>query len=198
MTEPVTAPEKITRYDLRVTRGGLHFRMRDRGIAPGPDSLSFMMQSQLRIVPYRDVAEVNLGMFTLSNMDVAQMRITFRDGSRIVVLNTDDWGYVKPEITQEYYRFKADLHQRLVAADAFHIRYTTGHSQARSAFLTAMVALLGGIFLILPPIFFVISRQPQALIPMVGGIFFTLPFLRVARRNQPGIYDPRDPPDMLR
>ncbi len=197
MSEPPAAPEPITRYDLRVTRGGLRFHMGDRGVAAGPESLSFVLDGRVCIVPYPNIAEVNLAMFSLSGSDVAQMRISFRDGSRIVLLNTDAWGNVNAESTQDYYRFKAELHERLIAAGANHIRFTTGYSHARHTTLRVMLLLLGGIFLVLPPVLFIVTRQPQALIAMGGGILLTLPFLRVSNRNRPGTYDPRNPPDML-
>jgi hypothetical protein len=199
MSEHDPAREEITRYALFLTRGGLVFHLRDEGIAPGRDKISFIDHGKVRIVPYGDLTEVNLTMTAMPRTaDVAQMVIRFGNNNRVVVLNTDAWGRADAQRTQEYYRFKADFHARLVAAKAFHIRFTTGASAGRSAVAMAALAVAGALFLLLPLVLFFMTGQPQILLIMLTGALFLWPFWRAANRNQPSTYDPRDPPDMLR
>ncbi len=190
---------EIRYYALPVTEAKLvFFRIPDEGVAVGPDKLSCSRGGAVVIVPYSDITEVNLAMTAQQRAAAfATMQIMLRNGRRILVTSTDAWVRVTPERIQEYYRFKADLHARLLAAGATHIRFTTGHSANRHAVVKVVLAIAAAFFTLVPLILFFMTRQPQALLAMFGGLVFVVPFVMAGRRNSPGNYDPRQPPDML-
>lgn len=199
MADHQTPPDKITRYNLPVTEGRtVFFRVSDEGIAPGPDAVSYMRKGTFVVLPYQRIIEVNLAMNHLGKgVSFATMQIRFARDKRVLVTSTDEWMRPTPDQIQEYYRFKADFHARLVAAGASHIRFTTGYTEERARVVKVVLAIGFAVFTIVPLALFMVTGQPQALWAMLLGIFFVLPFAQAGRRNMPASYDPRDPPDML-
>jgi hypothetical protein len=199
MTDGDTVPDTITRYALPVTEGQLvFFHIGDEGIAPGADAVSYRRNGRLVVLPYARILEVNLGMAEQGKGSAfATMQIRFARKHRVLVTSTDAWLRATPERVQEYYRFKADLHGRLVAANAAHIRFTTGYTPARANVVKVVLAIALGFFTLLPLVLFFLTGQAQALWVMLVGLAFVVPFVRAGQRNMPASYDPRDPPDML-
>lgn len=199
MTDGDTVPDTITRYALPVTEGQMvFFRVADEGIAPGPDAVSYRRGGRLVILPYDRIVEVNLGLAEQGRgLSFATMQIRFGRKERVLVTSTDAWMRPKPEKLQEYYRFKADFHGRLVAAGANHIRFTTGYSRTRATAVRGIMAIAFGFFTLLPLVLFFMTGQLQALWIMLVGAAFVIPFFKASQRNEPARYDPKDPPDML-
>lgn len=199
MTDYATVPDTIRRYALPVTEGQMvFFRIGDEGIAPGPDAVSYARKGAVAVLPYQHITEVNLAMnHQGKGVSFATMQIRFARDRRVLVTSTDAWLRPTPERIQEYYRFKADFHERLVAAGANHIRFTTGYTANRANAVKIVLAITLAFFTIVPLVLFLVTGQPQALWAMLLGLLFVLPFARAGRRNMPASYDPRDPPDML-
>jgi len=193
-------PERpYTCHPLFIAWGNLNLRLRDRGITPEADGLRFSRHGRVVRRPYSDIAEINLMLIAMpKSADMAQMTIRFRDGQRMRLLNTTEWGNVDADQTQHYYRFKADLHQRLVASGAADsIAFTSGYTAGRASGVRVVLAVAAAFFIIAPIVIFLMTGQPQALLICLAGIAFVLPFRRAAQRNAPARYDPRSPPDML-
>jgi hypothetical protein len=174
-------------------------RMTDQGITPEADSLRFTRDGRQETRPYDDIVEINLAMNPVhKSAPMAQMTIRFRNGLLMRVINTTAWGNVDADQTQHYYRFKADLHERLVASGAAdRIRFTTGYTAGRAQGVKIAMFVAAAFFIGLPIILFIMTGQAQALLICLGGAAFVWPFYRASERNAPGRYDPRNPPDML-
>lgn len=199
MSEPSQTPTHVTRYRLYLAWSGINLRLGDNGITPEPEGLRFTREGRQEFRAYKDIFSINLSMTSMPRMaDMAKMTIRFRNGLTMHVLNTNSWGAADAEQTQLYYRFKADLHERLVGADlASALKFTTGMTGGRSKFLTASLVVAAAFFVLLPLVLFFMTGNAQALLIMLAGAAFVYPLLRSTKRNQPGTYDPRHPPDML-
>jgi hypothetical protein len=200
MSERDPVLNDVRYYSLPATEAKLVLlRIPDKGVAVGRDQLSYSRGGSVVLVPYTDITEINLAMTAQHRAaSFATMQIMFRNGKRLLVTSTDAWVRPTPERVQEYYRFKADLHARLLAAGASHIRFTTGYSAARNSAVKLVLIFAGAFFTLVPLVLFFMTRQPQALLVMLLGVLFLVPFVVAGQRNSPGTYDPRNPPDMLR
>lgn len=199
MTSEVEAEPPVVDYPLYLGWGNFIFRLRDRGIAPGSEGLRFTREGRKLFRPYSDIAEVNLSMSPVyRSAPTAQTSVRFTDGTVMRITNTNSWGTADAGQTQDYYRFKADFHRRLLAnSAAARIRFTTGVSSGRSRLQKVVIAIAAAFFIGGPILIFILSREPQALLILVGGAAFVLPFYRAIQRNRPRSYDPASPPDML-
>lgn len=197
---PEDVPDRpFVRHPLYIAWGGLNLRLSDQGITPEATALRFTRDGRVTARPYTDIAEINLMMNAMPKAaDVAQMTIRFRNGLTMRVLNTTAWGNADDEQTQHYYRFKADLHQRLIESGAADkIAFTAGYSTTRAQVLKVILVIAALFFVGTPIVLFLMTGQAQALLICLGGLALVLPFRRASQRNTPARYDPRDPPDML-
>ena len=103
----VTKPEPpaVRRYDLFLRhRSGLYWRLRDQGVVPGAEKLSFPIDGKMGFRPYTDIVSVNLASAHIPRSGtVGQCLITFRYGTPLVVstanaaglpaapFRSDDW-----------------------------------------------------------------------------------------------------------
>ncbi len=200
MVEDAPPERPIVRHPLYIAWSGLILRLSDNGVTPDTEGLHFTRDGRKTYRPYSDLVEVNLAMTSMPRAaDIAQMTLRFFDGTKMRVLNTDAWGRADANHNQHYYRFKADLHQRLVESGAAgRIRFTTGVSQGRSSAQRVIMVIAAAFFIGAPIVIFFMTGRGEALLVMLGGIALVLPFMRAMDRNAPASYDPRDPPDMLR
>lgn len=199
MTDFETVPDAVRRYVLPVTEGQMVFlHIGDEGISPGPDAVSYTHKGATVTLPYQRITEVNLAMNHQGRgVSFATMQIHFGRDRRVLVTSTEQWLRPTPERIQEYYRFKADFHARLVAAGANHIRFTTGYTARRASAVKIVLAIALAIVTMTPLVLFFLTGQAQALWVMLAGIMFVVPFAQAGRRNMPASYDPKNPPDML-
>ena len=144
MVVTATSEGPVVRHPVYIAWGRFVLRLRDQGITPKPDALTFTRDGRVMTRPYADIVEINLMMNAMPKAaDVAQMTIRFRNGMTMRVLNTNAWGSADPDQTQHYYRFKADLHQRLVESGAAaKIAFTTGYSASAQEAVRTGVAVL--------------------------------------------------------
>jgi hypothetical protein len=196
-TAPTERPP--VRHPVYIAWGKFILKLRDQGITPGPDALTFTREGRVTTRPYADIAEINLTVSSLPKVgDVAQMSIRFLNGMTMRVLNTDAWGTPDADQTQHYYRFKADLHERLVdSGAAARIAFTSGYSAGRAQAVKVVMGIGAAFFIGTPVVIFFMTGQAQALFVCLAGAALLLPFFRTSGRNAPSRYDPRNPPDML-
>lgn len=150
------------------------------------------------IRPYSGIIEANLSMSAQYRApSLATMQIHFSDRRHVLVASTDGWLRGTPIKVQEYYRFKWDLHRRLVAAEADHISITTGYSASRANTVKLIFAFAAAFFTLPPLVLFFMTGLPKALPFMLTGLALIYPAIRAGQRNRPARYDPANPPDML-
>jgi hypothetical protein len=198
----VTEPEAPAprRYDLFLRhRKGLYWRLRDEGIVPGAEKLSFPIDGHMGFRPYSDIVSVNLSSAHIPRSGaIAQCVITFRYGTTLTVSTVNAAGMPDPSRHETYYAFVADFHRRLIDAGAARrITFTTGATAGRAMMLNiALVA--GGLFFVVLPLFLsLVARSWQPLEICLVGLLFLWPTWEVAQKNQPGTYSPAHPPDLL-
>ena len=178
MVETAKSEAPPVRHPVFIAWGKFILKLRDQGITPGPESLTFTRDGRVTTRPYADIAEINLMMNAMPKAaDVAQMTIRFRNGMTMRVLNTNAWGSADPDQTQHYYRFKADLHQRLVESGAAAtIAFTTGYSAGRAQGAKVVLAIAAAFFIGTPIVIFFMTGQAQALLICLGGAALVWPF----------------------
>lgn len=193
------APEP-RRYDLFLRhRNGLFWRLRDEGIVPGAEKLSFPIDGRMGFRPYSDITAVNLSSAHIPRSGlIGQCRITFRYGTSLVVSTVSASGLPDPARHEPYTEFLADFHRRLIDAGlAGRISFTSGTTPGRAIILNIGLALGGLMFVVLPLFLALAVRSWEPLEIMLVGLLFLWPTWEAAQKNQPGTYNPRYPPDML-
>lgn len=206
MTEAAAATEESAqpeprRYDLFLRhRGGIFYiRLKDHGITPGLDRLWYMQDGRWGYRPYSEIMRVNLSSGHVHRHgQIGQCTITFRNGAVLVIFTTTDRGLPDLERQEAYFGFITDLHRRLLSSGAArHIQFTRGVSPGRQAALYIMLVVAGLTFVALPVILAVVARSWEILQTLLFGVALVWPVWKMTQRNEPGPYDPRDPPDML-
>ena len=193
------APEP-RRYDLFLRhRAGLFWRLRDEGIVPGPEKLSFPIDGRMGFRPYSDITAVNLSSAHIPRSGlIGQCRITFRYGAPLVVSTVSASGLPDRGRHEAYSEFLADFHRRLIDAGLTRrITFTSGATAGRAMVLNIGLALGGLMFVVLPLVLALIARSWEPLEIMLIGLLFLWPTWEAAQKNQPGTYNPRYPPEML-
>ena len=128
MPDDAAIDQPAIRHPLYIAWGRVVLHMSDQGITAEANGLRFTRDGRITFRPYTDIVEINLAMNPVhKSADMAQMTIRFFNGLTMRILNTTAWGNVDADQTQHYYRFKADLHERLIESGAAaHIAITTG------------------------------------------------------------------------
>jgi len=204
MTDPAVtadAPDQPEprRYDLFLRhRNGLFFKLTDQGVVPGADRLSYTMEGRWGYQPYADITAINLSSAHVYRQgNLAQCQISFRNGGMLMVSTCNARGQPDPGRHSAFYDFVNDLHQRLIASgDDRHIRFTRGNSQTRTTVLQVALAIAALLFIGLPLVLALIVRTWEPLQMLLFGVLFLWPLWQTAHKNQPGIYNPKYPPDM--
>jgi hypothetical protein len=86
-TAPDSQIPEPRRYDLFLRhRAGFFWRLRDEGIVPGADKLSYPIDGKMGFRPYTDIASVNLSSAHIPRSGlIGQCAITFRYGTTLLV-----------------------------------------------------------------------------------------------------------------
>jgi hypothetical protein len=187
------------RYDLFLRhRQGLYWRLRDEGIVPGPEKLSYPIDGRMGFRPYADIVSVNVSSAHIPRSGlIGQCLITFRYGTTLVVSTVNASGLPDPSRHETYAEFLADFHQRLIAAGlANKIVFTSGATPGKAMLFTIALVAGGLLFVALPLVLALVVQSWQPLEICLVGLLFLWPSWEVAQRNQPGTYHPSSPPDL--
>ena len=198
-TEP--EPPAPRRYGLYLRhRAGLYWRLRDEGIVPGPDKLSYPIDGRMGYRSYADIRSVNLASAYIPRSGtIGQCFITFRNGATLVVSTANAAGMPDPGQHDVYAAFLEDFHRRLIEAGvAPRITFTSGATEGRAMMLNISLAIGSIFFVVVPLVLALIARSWEPLELCLIGLLFLWPAWESATRNQPGGYSPKHPPDMLR
>jgi hypothetical protein len=193
-------PAEPVHYPLFTTEGPrrLVLRFRDEGVVPEADALAYSQGGATRTVSYGDVTGVRLSTNLAGRSPIGECRLEFRHGPPISVMSCAASGLGDSGRTEVYRRFVADLHERLVASGAAaHIAFQTGYAGLRRGVLLTALFAAGALFVVLPIILLIVTREPRTLIVAIAGGVLFYPAWRVARANRPTTYRPEDPPDLL-
>ncbi|MEO6012013.1 MAG: hypothetical protein ABIQ30_00295 [Devosia sp.] len=195
------APSATAHYDLyaRTTEHRFVWRFKDHGVTVEDDSLSLVVGGQWLRIPFDRILSVTLSSNAIPRSGtIGQCTIQLVSGRRYVVGNGNDQGLADGRYDGPYRRFVDDLHKRLIANGAAGtIRFTSGYSEARRAFLIAALVVSIAFFVVLPLILLLIVRDLKILGVLAAGAAFVWPVMRVAGANRPGLYSPRNPPDFV-
>lgn len=190
----------LPRYDLfsRDAGGGMVWRLRDRGVVLDRHTIVFPRGSTWTRVPFADIASIGLSRQGVGRIQLAQCLITLRNGRRIAVTNANARGVNDGTHDGPFRLFVDDLHKALRAAgSAGSIRFISGFTSGRMNGLIFISIIASVFFIALPLVIVVATRNLQSLWALLFGVTFLVPVWGLVRVNQPGTYDPADPPDMV-
>lgn len=195
---PVVQP--VIRHDLFLKhRDGFFWRLRDEGIKPEADRLSFPIEGRWGFRRYADIVSVNLSSAHIPRSGtIGQCVINFDYRETVTVLTANAAGMPDPSRHAAYSAFLTDFHTRILASGyASRIRFVTGLSPGRAVVLTIALAAGAVLFVVLPIILAMIARSWEPFELMLAGALFLWPAWETATKNQPGSYNPAYPPDLL-
>lgn len=198
MSEPPA--ETSSRYDLFTRDGNARFvwRLTDRGTALEPHSIVFMRAGRWTRVPFADIASIGLSRQGIGRVQLAQCLITLRNGRRIVISNANARGVNDGRHDGPFRLFVDELHKALRANGAAgKISFVSGFTTARMNGLIVISIIASVFFIALPIVLVAATRDLKALWALLFGIAFMVPVWTIVRVNQPGRYDPANPPDMV-
>ena len=189
-------------YDL-FTRDGatrLVWRLTDRGVALEPGAFIVRRSGQWTRAEFKRILSVTLSSGQApGSRAIASCTIQMSSGLRIVVSNLNARGVSDGSRDGIYRQFVADLHARLRDAGvASGVAFRSGFSQARSTGLLVAGLIATGFFVVLPVILLLATHELKALLITAAGLGLVVPIWRTFSANQPGSYNPRLPPDLLR
>jgi len=195
---PVVQP--VIRHDLFLKhRNGFFWRLRDEGIKPEADRLSFPIDGRWGFRRYADIISVNLSSAHIPRSGtLGQCTITFDYRETVTVLSANAAGLPEPARHATYNAFLDDFHNRLIASgDAARIWFRIGMSPVRAMILNVALVAGGLLFLMLPIVLALIARSWEPFELLLAGLLFLWPAWETATKNQPGSYNPSYPPDLL-
>lgn len=204
VNEPGTAPAPATpeprRYNLFVRhRTGIFWRLRDEGIVPGPENLSYPIDGRWGFRPYSDIHSVSVSTAHVPRSGaIAQCGILFLSGATLYTSTANAQGLPDPERNETFREFLVDFHRRLIEAGvAGRISFRTGTTPGRAIVLNIALAAGVLIFVVLPLVLALMVRSWEPFEIMLGGLLFLWPAWETAQKNQPGTYNPAYPPDLI-
>jgi hypothetical protein len=117
-------------------------------------------------------------------------KITFADGYKLVVVNSDD------ERRPLYRQFVRDLHNRLAALRTTAV-FTCGYQGFLYPLIIACAILLGIISIGGPIAAMIFQRGIGPITAMLAGVALFWPLSKVLKKNVPRNYDPHNVPEEL-
>ncbi|WP_426958504.1 hypothetical protein [Muricoccus radiodurans] len=170
----------------------------NHGITLDDERLSWTHQGTPDGARLANVAAVRLQSGGEARNPVHMCAITFADGFVLTATDADDRGFRSDEKAAPYRDFVQDLHRRLIAGGRDMIPFSAGLPPTNHTVVTAAAFLLGLLFFVLPIVLLMITGRPEILFTLLAGLTFLWPLLKLAHRNAPRAYDPRDlPSDLL-
>jgi hypothetical protein len=189
-------------YDVYfAAAGGVRFYWRNpnHGMTIGADGLSFTADGKPRAVGWSDVAAVHLQIATLGNArnTIDQCKITFTDGSAVIVSNGSSSGLPDATQTKIYRNFVHGLHARLALKAGGAIRFSAGMAPWRYRTLLVTLIVAGLFFVATPLALTLFTGDWHTLILAAVGVAFVWPFTLLLLKSAPRNYTPDKLPDQL-
>ncbi len=198
MQPPPAAPE--SRYDLYLRAGrsiGFYFRNANHGVSLTAERINWTFDDKSDGAPYQNIRSVHLQSGGDWRDPVNTCLITFADGYKLALTNSNDTGAGADEERRPVYRdFVRDLHGRL-AASRISIKFTAGLQGIRYPLIVACSVALGIICVGVPIVVMVLQRSIGPIMALLAGVALYWPLMKMIEKNAPRNYDPQHPPEEL-
>jgi hypothetical protein len=196
----MTAPSPENHYDLYLRAGrsvGLYFRNSNHGVTLTAERINWTFDDKDDGAPYQNIRQVHLQTGGDWRDPVNICTITFADGYKLVVLNSNEYGAGADNERRPVYRaFVHDLLARLAALKTA-TTFTAGLQGARYPLIIACGVLLGIMSIGIPVAAMIYTRSIGPITVLLAGIGLYWPLTKVIEKNAPHTYDPQHPPEEL-
>jgi len=135
MSAPPPVPGRNS-YDLYLSFGQKRFVWSnpDHGVTLTDSAIARIARGREWRARLRDVAEVHLGTGNVGESTIATCRLSFADGSTVLIASSNSHGLQEDARDRLYATFVDDLHRRLAALKDGRTAFTAGVSEARYRF----------------------------------------------------------------
>jgi hypothetical protein len=192
---------ETARYDLFSLEAGarLVWKNSNRGVSLEPAGLELKRGGRWQSLAYADIRTVTLSTARVgASRVIGQCTLTLRTGQRLIITNTNAAGLSDGLRDTLYREFVRDLHRQLVESGAAErISFRSGFSTARITVLLIALSAAALLFVALPALLLLVTRDLRALWVLIGGGTLLAPAASLARSNRPASYDTARPPDLL-
>ena len=189
------------RYDLFTLDAAarLIWKNTDRGVAIEPTALVLWRAGRWRKLRYDEIDTITLSTGVIgASRTIGQCTLTLRTGRRIVITNTNAAGTADGMRDELYREFIRDFHRALIVSGAAgYIVFRSGFSRGRMTGLMVALVAAAGVFVLLPLMLLLITRNLQALWLLLAGATIVAPAAGIAHSNKAAAYAPQQPPDLL-
>lgn len=195
------AGEERRRYGLFVRRGTGSFALKqsDEGVGLDGDLLFWSTPQGEVARPLGEVSSVHLSTaHIVRNGDTGACSIVFSGAPPLIVSSSTAYGHPDEERNQVYRAFLEDLHATLSERVPGKVRYSSGVSEARIAFIQVMLIIMGLLMVALPLVLLAMTGELSMLWVIFVGGAFVWGYFGWVQKNAPRTYEPgRIPPDLM-
>src|ERR1700751_2920717 len=125
-------PDRKT-YDLYFAVGEkrLIWRYADHGVTLSDDAVAWIAGGRQSHAPFCDIVGVHLQLGYIEDSAIGSCRLSFADGSGLVIVSSNKRGFEDAALDQLYVEFVHDLHVRLSAQRDARASFTAGFGEGR-------------------------------------------------------------------
>ena len=191
MQEMTPLPEAHYDLDLRAGRSiGFYFGNSNHGVTLTAERINWTFEGIADGAPFHNIRTVHLQTGGDWREPTNLCTITFADGYKLVVVNSDD------ARRPVYRNFVRDLHSRLAAVQTSTV-FTSGYQGFRYPLIIACAVLLGVMSIGMPVVAMILQRGIGPITAMLAGVVLYWPLIKMIDKNAPRNHDPRNLPAEL-
>ena len=187
-------------YDLYLRAGErrLVWSHADHGVTLGDGAIAWVADGRPSQVPLRDIVGVHLQLSYIEDSAIGSCRLSFADGSGLVVVSSNKRGFEDAALDQLYVEFVQDLHARLAAQRDARVSFTAGFSDRRYLFGKIVIVVAGLFFIVTPVVALLFTGDWKLAFLTCSGAALVWPVYKAMQANVPRSYDPRQiPPELM-
>lgn len=188
-------------YELFVRRGagGFVLKQSDEGVGLDGDLLFWSTPQGEVARPLSEVSGVHLSTAHIPRHgDFGACSIAFSGAPPLIVSSNTAYGYADEVRNQTYRAFLEDLHATLAERMPGKVRYSSGVSEARIAFVQVMLIIMGLLMVALPLVLLALTGELSMLWVIFVGAGFVWGYFGWVQKNAPRSYEPgRIPPELI-
>ena len=189
------------RYELFVRRGTGGFVLKQSVEGVGLDGDLLFWSTPLGEVarPLSEISSVHLSTGHIPRHgDFGACSIAFVGAPPLIVSSNTAYGYADEARNRIYRAFLEDLHATLAARMPGKVRYSSGVSEARIAFIQVMLIVMGLLMVALPLVLLAMTGELSMLWVIFVGVGFVWGYFGWVQKNAPRTYEPdRIPPELM-
>ena len=187
-------------YDLYFAVGEkrLIWRYSDHGVTLSDDAIAWIAGGLQSHAPFSDIVGVHLQLGYIEDSAIGTCRLSFADGSGLVIVSSNKRGFEDAALDRIYVEFVQDLHARIAAQRDARACFTAGFGAGRYLFGKIVIVVAGLFFIVTPVAALLFTGDWKLALLTYSGAVLVWPVYKVMQANAPRSYDPRQvPPELM-